>query len=638
MSVNIYKNGELKRIAGNSGGSSEGGRSIKSIRLDNENNIWVKYNDGSPEENVGQLNVNVEADFLTVSGFGKLRYYQNQFQYYNEETQDWIDTVVTPDNIYVVNMTPLPMKSIVGRYDYNIGHYKLKWAEPSDTVIDGQVMCVVDKVIIRRKQNSVPTDINDGTLVVEIPRRQFGTYKTKWFVDESFKPNLGDTYYYKAFPVSATTQIYSNSPMNEVIFTADKTRDYELYGFEIDQNESAPEYMIKYIEDNIGWNPAHMNYDTDLFDYGDWTPENAFFMNVRPCMLRYDGTVAYYLNPDNYYYKENGEPSDVANEDFDGNAMAQFPKIYWKITDLGNNRGQVLISNKNVDGTYHCWSHIDANGDEIPYCYMPMYNGSLDSNNIVRSLSGQNTIKSKSQQEVLPYAFANNKNKDNIWCTEIFSDRQLVNLLLTLIGKSTDTQSIFGYGNCFVGSPDGEHMLITGTMDTKGMFYGKNTETIDGVKVFHMENWWGNQNHRILGWVLDNGVQKVKMVYGKQDGSEIIGYNLKGEGYIVIPNSTMSGVSGTAISKMIFSDKGLFPKVLSGSTSTYYTDRGGYVNSGITHAGLGGNVNINYLAGAFFSIISNTIDSANVVDNYSISCKPLLTTQQGDPNVNMEVA
>lgn len=190
------------------------GRSVKEFITEN-NNIYVTFSDGK-KELIGQLNIDIQEDFLTEGGFGKLRYYQNRFQYYNEETQDWVDTIVTPDNIYVVNMTPLPMRSIVGRYFHDIGHYKLKWAESPDTVIDGQVMCVVDKVIIRRKKDSAPTDINDGDLVIEIPRRQFGAYKTKWFVDETVSPDYGDTYYYKAFPVSATTQIYSNSTMNEV--------------------------------------------------------------------------------------------------------------------------------------------------------------------------------------------------------------------------------------------------------------------------------------------------------------------------------------------------------------------------------------------------------------------------------------
>ena len=36
--------------------------------------------------------------------------------------------------------------------DTAFGHYKLMYEEPADTIIDGQVSCVVEKVVIRRKQ------------------------------------------------------------------------------------------------------------------------------------------------------------------------------------------------------------------------------------------------------------------------------------------------------------------------------------------------------------------------------------------------------------------------------------------------------------------------------------------------------
>ena len=612
----------------------EDGRSISSIRTDENNNVWVTFDDDSEEINIGKLNVNVQADFLTEGGFGKLRYYQNHFQYYDVNTGQWVDTVVTPDNIYVVNMTPLPMQSIVGRYITGKGHYALKWKESPDTVIDGQVMCVVDSVVIRRKKDSAPTDIEDGDLIIEIPRKLFGMYKSRWFVDESFSPNIGDTYYYKAFPVSATTEIYSNSSMNEVEIVA---KDYELYGFEIDQNESAPEYMIRYIEDNIGWNPAHMDYDKDKFDYGDWTQENAFFMNVRPCMLNYDGTVAYYLNPNNYAYKEDGTASDISNENFGGNAMVQFPKIYWKITDLGDDRAEVRITNKNFDGSYHCWSHIDENGDEIPYCYMPIYNGydKLINNpndvHAVRSLSGKTPMGSKTVTQEVKYATYNNTlgGVQNIWYTEVFSDRQLVNLLLMLIGKSTDTQTVFGNGNCENVLP-----LNTGTMDDKGMFYGKNTKT-DGVKVFGMEHWFGNIWHRIAGIIYDKGVQKLKLTYGQSDGSNSNGYNLTGQGYIEVPNSNIIG--GDYLSSVIFTKMGLIPKKTNGSASTYYTDAVWVDDKQIYYALVGGYWGNNFYAGAFMLNILRSHSNAAEDVNASLSCKPLLETQQSDPKVNQEV-
>ena len=113
----------------------------------------------------------------------------------------------------------------------------------------------------------------------------------------------------------------------------------------------------------------------------------------------------------------------------------------------------------------------------------------------------------------------------------------LINLLLLLLGKSTNSQTIFGFGNTETSSV----VINTGKMNTKGLFWGSNNTT-SGVKIFGMENWWGNQWRRIAGCVVDNGIQKVKMTYGQSDGSTINGYNSTGSGYISSPkNLTAEG-------------------------------------------------------------------------------------------------
>lgn len=625
--------------------SSDGGgtcRSIESIRLDDNNNVWVKYDDGTPEENVGQLNVNVEADFLTVDGFGKLRYYQNRFQYYNDNTQDWVDTIVTPDNIYVVNMNPLPMELFIGIYDEKTGYNKLKWTEPQDTIIDGQAMCIVESIVIRRKKDFAPSDITDGDLVIELPRKLFGKYKNNWFRDDSFKPNRGDIYYYKAFPTSATTDTYSNSTLNEIVI---KSKDYELYGFEINQNESDPDYMITYIEDNENWDSAYMDYDKDEFNYGDWTPENAFFMNVRPCVLRRDTAQIYcYLNPNDYTYQKDGGVIHIEDFTMPGNVMIQFPKIYWKITDLRDGRAQVRFTNKNFDGTYHCWSHIDADGNEIPYCYMPAYNGYNDKNvRALRSLSNKVPISELTVEEEITMAINTHLNLASVtdgnkrsWYTEIFADRMLVNLLLLLIGKNTNTQKIFGMGNVMTGGQ--ENKLKTGTMNDKGLFWGENTGIGYGVKVFGMENWWGNVHRRIAGRISDHGVQKVKMTYGTTDGSTAEGYNLDGTGYIEV-NSTIVGTElvNSYISSMTFSDYGFIPKSIEGgSVTTYYPDGVIYNNEKVCYALVGGSNGNNTIAGALREQLATTSDTGSWHINASVSCKPLLSIQESDPNLHDE--
>ena len=52
------------------------GKSIKSITKDDNNNIIVTFSDNTTQ-NIGKLEVDVQADFLTTGGFGNLRYYNS---------------------------------------------------------------------------------------------------------------------------------------------------------------------------------------------------------------------------------------------------------------------------------------------------------------------------------------------------------------------------------------------------------------------------------------------------------------------------------------------------------------------------------------------------------------------------------
>ena len=602
---------------GTDGVDGKDGKSISTITKDDNNNIIVTFTDGSTQ-NIGKLSVDIQGDFLTSDGFGNLRYYNGHFQYYDESSSTWIDTSVTPSNVYIMNMTPQEMKKIFAVYDTDLGKYKLKFEEPDDTVIDGQVACIVEKVVIRRKLGSVPINETDGELALEIKRKDFGSYKNEYFVDTTLSPSNGDVYYYKAFPMS-TTGFYNTNSANETYGI--KCKNYNLYGFKLDQNESDPASMITYLDDcdNKYYESAKMNYTTDTFDYGDWA-DAWFIKNLKPCMLKYDGTVDYELNPNDYTKKLDGTASDVANASYGGNAMVGIPKVHWKVTNINNYITEVRFSDKKVDSDYVCWSHLDNNGNEIPYCYMPCYTGTIV-NDKLRSLSGKSPIHSYSGTSEISYAIANNQTDDTIWYTETFSDRMLINMLLLLIGKSTDTQTIFGNGHYTGGNGAGSN-IASGTMNTKGLFYGTNG-TWTGVKVFGMEHYWGNQWRRIAGWINSYGTQKIKLTYGQSDGSTVDGYNTDGTGYIEIPNSTHSGSSGGYISKLLFGNYGYTPVISNGSATTYCCDGLWFNNGQIDYALVGGYSSAWYRVGAFCSSLNDAFSLASWFVAAALSCKPL---------------
>lgn len=608
---------------GQDGEKGEPGRSMVAVRTDGDNNVIATFSDGT-EADIGHLDINVSVDFLTSPGFGGLRYHAGKFQYYDKTSDTWIDAQATQDNPILVKIVPQAMQSISGTYDRKLGRNKLKWMEPNDTVIDGQAICVVEKVAIIRKLGSEPEDISDGIQVVQVPRRDFGRYADTWYVDGGFSPGYGDVWHYKAFPVS-TTGFVNPSSLNDVPVSC---RAATLYGFIIDQKESDPDSMITYIEDNEDLTPAHMDYENDRFDYGDW--KDAWFIKgLKPCMLNYDGTVAYELDPDDYTKKKDGTPSDVANADFPGNAMVGIPKVYWKIVDNGDDTANIYICDTKLDGGFVCWSHIDNNGNEIDHCYMPSYYGSLV-NDRLRSISGkQALVGTTDREQEIDYAKGNNLPDDIIWYTEVYSDRVLINLLLILIGRSTDTQNVFGAGNNDSSASTSDRGIKkSGTMDKKGLFWGSQDD-ISGVKVFGMEHWWGNAWRAVAGYVNAGGTQKVKMTYGQSDGSATDGYNLDGSGYIVIPDHALSiHVMGSYLKKVAFTEYGMIPMGVNGSSKTYFCDALWADADKISYVLYGGTTSNKDMVGAFITELENGT-AAYWCYGACLSCKPLAPTGGG---------
>ena len=157
-----------------------------------------------------------------------------------------------------------------------------------------------------------------------------------------------------------------------------------VYGFHVNPNESDPADAVTYLADAVGMTPAAMG--TTTFNYGSW--KDAFFI-PRPCMLKYDGTVDYYLDPNDYSKKLDGTASDISNYSYNGNAMMEFPKLWFKF-EAGTAEGEnyFYISNKQVDSSYHCRANYDSDGNQIDHFYIGIYNGVIYDGKM-RSLSGK---------------------------------------------------------------------------------------------------------------------------------------------------------------------------------------------------------------------------------------------------------
>lgn len=410
-----------------------------------------------------------------------------------------------------------------------------------------------------------------------------------------------------------------------------------VYGFHVDSMNTNPNNAVTYLKHAVGMTPSYMNYSTQEWNWGSW--KDAFFM-PRPCMLKYDGTVDYYLNEDNYGLKEDGTASDVANLAYGGNAMMEWGKqgqrIYYKIVnDASENGYSCYIADYQADEDYKCYSFINNEGDLVDHFYTPIYDGSLDEEGRLRSISGVSDILSgTSGLTEIEAARKNNPAGKNLWYTENLADSVLINMLLVLITKSLDSQSKVGFGNVSGGSDANHSFIEPGSMDDKGLFWGKNasggasTANHFGVKVFGMENWWGNTWRRMAGLMVDkNSNIYYKLTWGKQDGSKIEGYPTTAPSGMIaaglLPENLRTNANGY-ISKMSAVDNSLLvPTEATGSSSKSYCDTIASNPWGNIYAARGGPSNYGVGAGAFALLVNGTVSSAFWSFGASVSCKPL---------------
>lgn len=442
---------------------------------------------------------------------------------------------------------------------------------------------------------------------------------------QKYFDDLGDAAFKDVdnIPLEGSTNPISSQAafsMNDRIIGLENKLDTKIYGFHINPNESDPYEAVTYIADAVGMTPAKMG--SSVFDYGSW--EKVFFM-PKPCMVKYDGTVDYYLDPNDFSKKLDGTASDIADPGYGGNAMMEWPKIWFKyVPGVADGEWSFYASNSKIDSSYKCWCNINANNQEIDHFYTAIYNGVKFSNysssatyvvgdtaiydgklyrcktaistaeefdsskwdivtetapdtSKLRSISGimlttKNGSDNTTAQQEIDAALANNTTANVEWYTEVWSDRLLINDLLYLMGKSLDLQGTFGQG-ISSGSQDAKQSYVTGTLNNRGLFYGNITGTSTAVKVFGMENLWALVWRRIAGCVNKQGTLLVKMTYNTADGSTATSYNLDGTGYLNF--GSVYTQNGYVTKMKADQEKGYIPSqagTTGSGSSTYYCD------------------------------------------------------------------
>lgn len=291
-----------------------------------------------------------------------------------------------------------------------------------------------------------------------------------------------------------------------------------IYGYVIDESDSNPATRVSYIEDNKNFSPLYMDFTNDALVWGDW--QDFVEEYFRPAMLKSDGTIDYYLDPNDLTKKADGvTASDVANTSYDGNAMLIVKPIYYNIERIGAYQVRVRFSNVKQGDTWYNWTHLKSDGTYADFCGWPLFTGSVISSKLRSIATGAVPEGALTASGEYTAATANGSN----WYPTTWADEMMFRLLFPLLCKSTDSQAQIGGGATISSSLT----FRCGDLKTSGFFYGKANVTGStqyGSKFLGMENVWGERWRRFVGLAIYNYHYFVKLTPSTIDGSTCIGW------------------------------------------------------------------------------------------------------------------
>ena len=377
---------------------------------------------------------------------------------------------VAPDNVSGINAT-------AGETEVSI-----QWSDPADKTVDGQLVSKWAGTYLVRNEIDFPKNETDGTQVLNSQTRD--AYKSTPFVDKGL--TSGKTYYYGLFPYSDDGKVNTN---RENTFSLMPERRYQ-YGVKIDLNNADPETSVEYILDAVGKKPARVNLETGEFDYGDWA-DVGFVKDCKPCMLRYDGTVDYYLNPNDYSKKEDGTPSNISDINYPANAMVEFP--LWYLAEYEENGFlYIVVSQSNYNGKSNAYAFRNGSGSLCPKIYIGMF---LSHSDTSRKFSSIDNLNPSLYYVTGDRYFQEPETKiGESYCFSSFFERNYISALLILMSKSLNFNESFGYG------PSTPNQMG----DTvSSQFFGMKEAANKTMNIFHLKNWWGD-SYLLAGLLVTN--------------------------------------------------------------------------------------------------------------------------------------
>jgi hypothetical protein len=229
--------------------------------------------------------------------------------------------------------------------------------------------------------------------------------------------------------------------------------------------------------------------------------------------------------------------------------------MYWYIYTSGTDV-YVKFSGTKINSNYKALAHMRGT-TEYANCYIGAYLGWYDGSSKLRSLTGKTPTVNQTIGTVRTQAKANGTKYDQF----AYYQMLMLQILYLVMFKSLDSQTALGKGFTAGGN---SAATATGGKNTAGLNYGENAGT-QQMKFCGVEDFYGNLRQWVDGLFCD--ASRNILMNNQAFNDTGAGYTSFGSGGAADIGGYMSGVQGST-------DTGFIPKVVAGSTSTYYCDYG----------------------------------------------------------------
>ena len=302
----------------------------------------------------------------------------------------------------------------------------------------------------------------------------------------------------------------------------------------------------------ISWDSA-----TDTYSRTGAKGYTAIQSMMRRCVVNADGTVNYYLNPDNSNFKEDGTPSVLTGDD--GNVMVEIPKHYIKVETVGTVDSFSISLTPEVDyildPAFLKWNGTEM--VEVPYRYFRAYEGFVSGGKLL-SVSGVTPTRSQNIATFRTQAMANGAG----WH---LTDWNLLNTIKRLcyieFGDFIVTRYL-GEGN-HIGTDYG---ITTGQSNALGNRSSNGTHNDKYMSYRGIENLYADIWEFVDGININNYQAYVNQKWSTFASNVFTGdYVAKGPLIAAGANSLIKRCDVSA-------DGGFIPTTVGGSTTTFYGD------------------------------------------------------------------